>query len=155
MTGKILKLAAMLLAFSTLASAAGIMFGLAGDPNQNYLFTRTDTPVPGTEYPRPGMSVTVSASPYPGWEGQNITADDGYFFCISFTLTATFANSYSGVLFAPTRQGELEDAYLSTEVDVNGGQNASLALKDAISMAIWQLNNPKPGDVPRDPAAQQ
>lgn len=136
----------MVIGLAALASAGTITFGLDGDPGQNYTFVPIGAPN--------GVTDTEPAGPYPGWLGQNIPADAGYFFCISFLKTATFGASYDGTITTPSTLEELEAAFLGADLVSLGGQNAPLAEKGAISMAIWQITDPTPGDVPRDPAAQ-
>jgi hypothetical protein len=145
-------LVTLVLAGSRMLPADTILFGLLGDPNQNYTFTRTDTPVSGSEYS--GWQVTVPSGPYPGWLGADTQADENYFFCVSFTLTATFGGQYSGTLTTPSTQQQVEAAYLDSLLYTEGGFNTPLGDKGPISMAIWQIMDPTPGDVPRDPAAQ-
>jgi hypothetical protein len=144
MTGKIVRLAAVMIAFAALANADSILFGLAGDPGQNYTFTPAGA--------APGVTDTEPAGPYPGWLGEDVTADDNYFFCVTFTKTANWGASYAGTLTTPTTQTELEAAYLGSVLVGLGDQNATLAEKGEISMAIWQIT--EPGSVPIDPNAQ-
>lgn len=135
------------------ALRANTIFGLAGDPNHNYTFTRTDTPVSGSEYPN--WQVQVPSGPYPGWLVANIPADQGAFFCIDFLKTATFGASYPGTLVLPSTPQEIEAAYLASIEYGYGAANANINLyAGPLSMAIWQIMDPTPGDVPRDPAAQ-
>jgi len=141
------------LAGSRLLPADTILFGLLGDPNQNYTFTRTDTPNPGSEYPN--WQVTVPSGPYPSWLGADTPADQGDSFCISFLLTANWGAQYSGTVTMPSTPAQLEAAWLGSVLYGEGGFNANLDTeKGPIAMAIWQLLDPTPGDVPRDPAAQ-
>jgi hypothetical protein len=146
MVKKIVIRAALLMALAPWLSADTIQFGLAGDPGQNYTFT----PIGAAA----GVTDTEPVGPYPGWLGQDITADDSFFFCITFLKTANWGASYSGTTIAPSTAQQLEAAYLGAELVSLGDQNATLAEKGAISLAIWQITDPTPGDVPRDPAAQ-
>lgn len=146
MVYRLSKLCAALVLFTALAGANTILFGLGADPGQNYTFS----PVGAL----PGVTDTEPVGPYSGWLGQNISADDNFFFCITFLKTANWGSSYLGTLIAPSTPQQLEAAYLGAELLSLGGPKASLDEKGAISMAIWQLTDPTPGDVPRDPAAQ-
>jgi hypothetical protein len=149
----VVRLVVPLLVISGALGASTITFGLGTNLAPSYTFTRTDTPVAGSEYP--GTSVTVPAGPYSGWLGANITADTAAFFCISFLETANYGGTYSGTLTTPTTQRQLEAAYLSSEEYVFLGNTENVALHEGpISMAIWQIMDPTAGDVPRDPAAQ-
>jgi len=153
MFGRIAKLAVLMAALSAALLASTIQFGLLGDPDQSYTFTRTDTPVANSEYPY--AQVTVPAGPYPGYLGANVPADQYLFFCLNFLKTATFGASYLGSLTPPGTPQQLEAAYLAAEMASVGGAKASLqSYKGPLSMAIWQIMDPTAGDVPRDPAAQ-
>ncbi len=92
--------------------------------------------------------------PYSGWLGENIASDDSFFFCLTFLKTANWGASYSGVTMMPSTPQQLQAAWLGALLAGLGGQNATLAEKGAISMAVWQVMDAAPGDVPRDPAAQ-
>jgi hypothetical protein len=146
MTGKTIRLAAVVIACAGIAGADTISFGLAGDPNQYYTFTPVGAPS--------GVTSTEPVGPYPGWVGLNTAEDSNLLFCITFLKTANWGGTYSGAIFAPSAAQQLEAAYLGAELVSLGGQNATLAEKGAISLAIWQIMDPTPGDVPRDPAAQ-
>ena len=145
MTKQLIRLAAILIAFGCLAGANSITFGLGGDPGQYYTFSPDGAA---------GTTSTEPVGPYPGWLGENIPADDDYFFCMTFLKTATWGGTYSGTTILPATPQQLEAAYLGSELFSMGDQNATLAEKGAISLAIWQVMDPAPGDVPRDPAAQ-
>lgn len=133
-------------AFAILASADTITFGLGGDPNQYYTFTPIGAPAGATD--------TEPVGPYPGWLGQDITADNSFFFCVAFIKTANWGASYTGTTLAPSTPQQVEAAFLGAQLVGLGDQNATLAEKGAISMAIWQVTDSTPGDVPLDPAAQ-
>ena len=144
---------ALLAALAAVLSASTIHFGLLGDPNQYYNFTRTDQPVPDSEYPY--AQVTVPAGPYPGYLGKNVPADQYLFFCLDFMQTVPFGSSYPGSLQPVGTPQQLEAAYLAAEMASLGGESASLQqYRGPISMAIWQIMDSASGDVPRDPAAQ-
>ncbi len=146
MTGKTIRLAAAMIACAGLAAASTITFGLGGDPNQYYTFTPDGAPA--------GVTDTEPVGPYPGWLGENTAADSNLLFCIAFLKTANWGGTYSATVIAPSTAQQLQAAYLAAELVSLGGQHATLAEKGAISMAIWQITDPTPGDVPRDPAAQ-
>jgi hypothetical protein len=143
---RLIRLCGALVVFTALGSASTILFGLGADPNQNYSFSPVGS--------LPGVIDTEPVGPYAGWLGQNVSADDNFFFCITFLKTATWGDSYAGTLITPSTPQQLEAAYLGAELQSLGGPNASLAQMGAISMAIWQVTDLTAGDVPRDPAAQ-
>ncbi|HWB86983.1 MAG TPA: PEP-CTERM sorting domain-containing protein [Bryobacteraceae bacterium] len=150
---RFLSVAALTTVLSGILCANTVILGLHGDPNQNYTFTRTDTPVAGSEYPN--TVVEVPAGPYPVYIGSDIPADQYGVFCIDFLKTANFGASYPGTLISPSAQTELEAAYLASILAGYGGESANTNLyQGPISMAVWQIMDPTPGDVPRDPAAQ-
>ncbi|MDR3700539.1 MAG: PEP-CTERM sorting domain-containing protein [Candidatus Sulfopaludibacter sp.] len=146
MTGKTIRLAAAMIACAGIAAASTLSFGLGGDPNQYYTFTPIGA--------QAGVIDTEPVGPYPGWLGQNTAADSNLLFCITFLKTANWGGTYSGTTAAPSTPQQLQAAYLGAELVNLGGGHATLAEKGAISMAIWQITDPTPGDVPRDPAAQ-
>jgi hypothetical protein len=146
MTGKTIRLAAVLISCAGIAGASTISFGLGGDPNQYYTFTPIGAPA--------GVTATEPVGPYQGWLGQNTAADSNLLFCIAFLKTANWGGTYSGTIAAPSTPQQLQAAYLGAELVSLGGRQASLAEKGAISMAIWQITDPTSGHVPRDPAAQ-
>jgi hypothetical protein len=147
-------LAALILAAGTSLHATSTVFGLLNDPNQNFSFQRTDSPA--------GATITDPVGPYPGFLGANIPGDLYGFFCIDYLKTATWGTSYPGTLYniggavpGKTLQQQLEAGFLSDQLYRLGGSNASTSLyQGPISFAIWQIMDPTPGDVPRDPAAQ-
>jgi len=143
---RIAQAAVLMMLLAGLASADSVMFGLGGDPGQYYTFTPVGAPA--------GVTDTEPAGPYPGVLVENNSADNNFFFCITFTKVAYWGASYEGTLIAPTTQPQLEAAYLASELYNLGDQNAPLSVKGAISMAIWQITDPTPGHVPVDPAAQ-
>ena len=146
MTGKTIRLAVAMIACAGLAAASTITFGLGGDPNQYYTFTPDGAPA--------GVTSTEPVGPYPGWLGENTEADSNLLFCITFLKTANWGGTYSASIIAPFGAQQLQAAYLAAELISLGGRQATLAEQGAISMAIWQITDPTPGDVPRDPAAQ-
>lgn len=140
-------LSAPLLAIST-------TFGLLGDPGQNYMFGRADSPV--------GGMVSDPVGPYPGWLGSNSLGNLYGFFCIDYVKTANWNASYSGQVYTvqdsipgKTEQQLVEAAYLSDKLFWLGGSSASTSLyQGPISFAIWEIIDPTAGHVPVDPAAQ-
>ena len=131
-----------------------ITFGLLGDPSQNYMFARADSPVGGT--------VSDPVGPYPGWLGSNSLGNLYGFFCIDYVKTANWNTSYSGQVYTvedaipgKTEAQLVEAAYLSDELYWLGGSSASTNLyQGPISFAIWEIMDPTAGHVPVDPAAQ-
>lgn len=128
------------------ACATSVMFGLGGDPNQYYSFTPVGSPG--------GTLTTVDAGPYVGWYGEDIPADAVAFVSLDYLLPPKWSKKYPGTASEPATQAELEAAYLAAQLAKFGGGSAPLAQQGAISMAIWQIMNANPGDVPLDPAAQ-
>jgi hypothetical protein len=147
-------LAIMFLGAGTSLHAATILFGLLNDPIQNYTFSRTDSPA--------GQSISDPVGPYPAFLGADIPADLYGVICLTYLNTANWDTTYTGTLYhigdtiaGETQAQELEAAYLSDELYQLGGSSASLSLyQGPISFAIWQIMDPKAGDVPRDAAAQ-
>ena len=146
MTGITIRLAAAVIAYAGIAGASTINFGLGGDPNQYYTFTPVGSPA--------GITATEPVGPYTGWLGENTSAGSNLLFCIAFLKTANWGATYSGTAVAPSTAQQLQAAYLAAELVSLGGRHASLAEQGAITMAIWQVTDPTPGHVPRDPAAQ-
>jgi len=106
--------------------------------------------------------VVDPVAPYPGWIGSNTPGNQYGWFCIDYLKTATFGASYSGTEYhvpddvpGKTTEQLVEAAYLSDKLYRLGGLSASTLLyQGPISFAIWQIMDPTPGHVPRDPAAQ-
>ncbi len=147
LTAKIARLATCLVTLAVLAHADTLKVGLAEDPGQLYSFA----PMNETA----GTIDTETVGPYYGWAGWNTDIPDyGYFLSLNFQLSADPGKSYPGREIAPATPGQLEAAYLAAQLAAFGFQNATLAQRGAISMAIWQVMDPAPGDVPLDPAAQ-
>jgi PEP-CTERM motif len=141
-------------AWNTPLLANTTSFGLLGDPNQNFTFARSDSPV--------GQLITDPVGPYPGWLGADVPGDLYGFFCIDYLKGANWGASYPGVVYGvgdaipgKTEEQLVEAGYLSDKLYHLGGSSASTTLyQGPISFAIWQIMDPIPGDVPRDPAAQ-
>ena len=115
------------------------IFTLGQDPNQLFNFQNT------------GENV----GPYPGTlTGSNITN----FFCLDYTLTATFGTSYAGTVAAPTTPQEEEAAFLAAYAIYQGSPsstvNAVNLVEGPISFAIWQIMGTL-GTTPPDHAVQQ
>jgi hypothetical protein len=142
MNSRIATLAAMALLGGSALQADNLTFELPSNPGQNYTFT----PVGSTK------QVTEYVGPYSAYIDQNGVTTWGEYFCISFTKTSYENTAYTGKVVDPSTQQEVEAAYLDSELVNDGGVNAPLADKGAISMAIWQIMDP--GQVPLDPAAQ-
>jgi hypothetical protein len=135
--------------------ASSINFTLAGDPYQTYSFFRSDAPI--------GTTITEPVGPYPGYLGSQSPGDFYGFFCIDFLKTANWNTTYKGSEYdvgdavpGKTTEQLLEAAYLANKLYWLGGRLASTAVyQGPISFAVWQIMDPVPGDVPRDPSAQQ
>jgi hypothetical protein len=129
-------------------------FGLLGDPNQNYMFARADSPV--------GAVVSDPVGPYPGWLGSNALGNLYGFFCIDYLKTANWNTSYTGQVYTmqdsipgKTEAQLVEAAYLSDKLFWLGGSSASTNLyQGPLSFAIWEIMDPTAGHVPADPASQ-
>jgi hypothetical protein len=94
---------------------------------------------------------------------------DGYLnqtilvFCYDMSAETYVGRAYSGSLepitslSSPTSSEVLESTYLVNELDEDGGLNAPLATRGAISLAIWEIMNPTSTTAsipfPTDPAA--
>lgn len=134
--------------------ATTILFGLLGDPGHSYTFNRTDSPV--------GQAVSDPVAPYPGYLGTNTPGNQYGFFCIDYLKGANWNTTYTGQEYnitsdipGKTMEQKVEAAYLSDKLYRLGGLAASTTLyQGPISFAIWQIMDPTPGHVPRDPAAQ-
>jgi len=84
-------------------------------------------------------------------------------FCYDMNAETNVGTPYSGSivpfaqLTAPTSTEVLESTYLINELMGDGGLNAPLATRGAISLAIWEIMNPtsttKSTPFPTDPAA--
>jgi hypothetical protein len=135
--------------------AATIFFGLLGDPGHDYSFARSDSPS--------GQIVTEPVAPYQGWIGSNTPGNQFGFFSLQYMQNSNWNTKYPGDLYhvqddipGKTREQVVEAAYLSAKLYQLGGMNADLNLyQGPISFALWQIMDPAPGHVPRDPAAQQ
>jgi PEP-CTERM motif len=79
-------------------------------------------------------------------------------FCFDFNSPTTVGQAYSGSFETFTDSSDLEATYLMNKLDTVGLANASLAVRGAISTAIWEIMNPssatKLTPFPGDPAAQ-
>ena len=134
--------------------ASSTTFGLLGDPSQNYMFARADSPV--------GAMVSDPVGPYPGWLGSDSLGNLYGFFCIDYLKTANWNTSYAGQVYTvqdsipgKTEQQLVEAAYLSDKLFWLGGASASTNLyQGPISFAIWEIMDPTAGHVPEDPAAR-
>ena len=134
--------------------AGTIVFTLLGDPNQNYTFTRTDSPS--------GATVTDPVGPYSGYLGPETPENLYGFMCIDYLKTANWNTTYSGFAYnvadlipGKTQEQIVEAAYLTTKLMALGGSQAGVdAHQGPISFAIWQIMDPTVGDVPRAAAAQ-
>jgi hypothetical protein len=135
--------------------AAAIHFTLLGNPNQNYPFTRSDSPS--------GATVREAAGPYLGYLGARAPENLYAFLCMDYLKTANWNTSYSGFVYSvadaipgKTQAQVVEAAYLVSKLMSLGGSAASTSVyKGPISFAVWQLMDPVAGHVPVDPAAQR
>src|SRR5258707_737558 len=126
--------------------AGTILFTLLGDPNQNYTFTRTDSPS--------GAQVTDPVGPYWGYLGSQTPQDLYGFMCIDYLKTANWNTTYSGFVYnvadlvpGKTVAQIVEAAYLTTKLMSLGGSQASTnTYQGPISFAIWQIMDPTAGD---------
>jgi hypothetical protein len=106
---------------------------------------------------------------YPGNEWTAEQADDGYFnqsvlvICYDMSADTYVGKAYTGSMepisyFTGVEKTEIMEAtYLVNELNVDGGLNAPLAVRGALSLAIWEIMNPssttKSTPFPTDPAA--
>lgn len=135
-------------------SASTIIMGLLGDPGHSHSFARTGTPV--------GQIITEPVGQYPGCIGFNTEGNRYSLFCIDSLKTANWNTAYTGTLQhvgddipGKTREQVVEAAYLSDWLYQLGGMDANTDLyQGPISYAIWQIMDPAPGHVQRNPAAQ-
>jgi hypothetical protein len=81
-----------------------------------------------------------------------------YSFCYDFNSPTDVGNPYPGVFELFTDPATMEATYLVDQLNAQGMQNAPLAIRGAISLAIWQIMNPSSttslASFPDDPAAQ-
>ena len=81
-----------------------------------------------------------------------------YTFCYDLESPTSVGSAYPGTLEFLTDTATLESTYLLNQLNEDGLMNASLAVRGAISLAIWQIMNPSSdtgvANFPADPAAQ-
>lgn len=81
-----------------------------------------------------------------------------YTFCYDFNSPTNVGTAYSGTFETFTDTATLEATYLVNELNSFGLINAPLAIRGAISTAIWEIMNPSSttslAQFPSDPAAQ-
>jgi hypothetical protein len=109
-------------------------FSLGGDPNQIFRLE--------------------NVGPYPGTLTGSNAID---FFCLDFTLTATFGGRYDGTVAIPTSEAEKEAAFLASYAIYKGSPSSTPSevnvVEGPISFAIWQIMGTL-GTAAPDPAAQ-
>ena len=141
--------------FPSPGKADTIKFSLAGAPVNYYAFFRMDTPV--------GQIVVEPVGPYTGWIGSNNGKSTQYgFLSLDYTDSVRWNHDYPGSEYhvqddvpGKTTEQLVEAAYLSAKLYADGGFYAdTFKYQGPISFAIWQIMDPTPGHVPRDPAAQ-
>jgi hypothetical protein len=154
-----LDVAGVCLALSALAHADGVTITL--DPNfsaPDYAFyTYTDTAgVVQSNIPVGPYMATLNG------DGYNNTAV--LVFCYDMASETNVGTLFSGAVEPvtsftdPTYTEMMDSTFLINELQIDGGLNAPLATRGAISLAIWQIMNPtsntKIAQFPDDPAAQ-
>jgi hypothetical protein len=111
-----------------------------------------------------GKTYTEPVSPY-----MAVLNGDGYFnqsvlvICYDMSADTYVGKAYTGSMepisyFTGVEKTEIMEAtYLVNELNVDGGLNAPLAVRGALSLAIWEIMNPssttKSTPFPTDPAA--
>lgn len=78
-------------------------------------------------------------------------------FCYDFNAPTVVGTQYAGTLETFSDPSDLEATYLINDLNILGMQNAPLATRGAISLAIWEIMNPSStssiNPFPTDPAA--
>jgi hypothetical protein len=143
------------LALSTAAHAGSITVDLTLDGNfsaPDYAFYNyTDTA--GVE------SSSIPVGPYISYlNGSGYNNLLVYSVCYDLNNPTDVGTTYSGTIETLTDTATLEATFLVNQLDTLGGISAPLAVRGALSLAIWEIMNPSSNNpsavFPTDPAAQ-
>jgi hypothetical protein len=141
------------LALSTVAHAGNISVDLTLDGNfyTDYSFYSYTSTTGQAED-------NIPVAPYITYlNGSGYDNSVAYTFCFDFNSPTDVGVEYPGVLETPTDSATMEATYLINQMLLDGGMNAPLATRGAISTAIWEIMNPSSttasAQFPTDPAA--
>jgi len=153
-----ITLVTICLAFSVVARADSVTLTL--DPHfssPDYAFY-TYTDIYGSVHSSVPVGPYIATLNGGGYNNQSVLI-----FCYDMQADTDVGTNYSGSLVpvsslsAPTSTEVLESTYLINELMEDGGLNAPLATRGAISLAIWEITNPTSltsyTPFPTDPAA--
>jgi len=152
-----LALVALCLALFPVAHASTVLLTLDANFNTDYAFYNF-TDIYGVQHS------SVPIGPYiANVTGGGYNNTPVYLFCYDYFSPTNVGTQYSGSITPvvdfsnPEYTAMMESTFLINDLMLDGGVNAPLAVRGAISMAIWQIMNPSSNtssaQFPSDPQA--